>query len=411
MRSSSSTSTRTRPLPAASSPGKKIPVHVSDDKSDKYNTEDTDNGEIILDLGLDVYKAMTGSDRFFGTLISLEDHDRDRHGSPSGQVKRSPTSSQVVDQLTKNNGNRYCGECRRSFADTAALTEHLQSVTHASEFRCCDCEREFGSTKALMQHLQDKSSGIHGPARTFSCAAGGAEGGSCSRCFGSPAAMLQHLESGACPSGMDRQKLNLLVLRSDREGLVSSPAGAAQDLLGEATRRLGEATASGDAKAALDSRDVVSWRSGSSTSGVIQTPSSGMISPSLASPILTPASGYSSALAVPTRGATRCPLCPPTRRPFPTPQSLQQHLKSPAHDAQIFHCPVSPLTFTGVEGQDKATVKWFSTVSGMGQHVESGACVTGGPGFAFEALAPGRGRKRGAGTGPYLIGERSRMVW
>ena len=319
-----------------------------------------------------------------------------------------------MDQLNTNNGNRYCGECRRSFADTAALTQHLESVTHASGFRCCDCERDFGSTKALMQHLQDKvhkpkpapapnrtptcpkctrqfrseealqqhqSSGIHGPARTFSCAAGGAEGGSCSRCFGSPAAMLQHLESGACPSGMDRHKLNLLVLRSDREGLVSSPAGAVQDLLEKATRRLGEATALGDAKAALDSRDVVSWQSGSSTGGVILTPSSSMISPSLASPILTPVSGYSSALAVPTKGATRCPLCPPTRRPFSTPQSLQQHLESPAHDARIFHCPVSPLTFTGVEGQGKATVKWFSTVSGMGQHVESGACVTGGPGF------------------------------
>jgi hypothetical protein len=182
---------------------------------------------------------------------------------------------------------------------------------------------------------------------------------------------------------MDRQKLNLLVLRSDHEGLVSSPAGGVRGLLQEATRRLVTATASGNAVSAIDSRDAVSLRSGSSTGEVILTPSTSMISssPSLASPILTPASGYSSALAVHTKADTRCPLCPPTRRPFPTPQSLQQHLQSPAHDARIFRCPVSPLTFTGMGGQGKATVKWFSTVSGMGQHVESGACATGGPGF------------------------------
>lgn len=353
--------------------------------------------------------------RSFGTQIGLEDHDRDSHGSPSGKAKRSPASNQAAGQLQNNNDNRYCGECRKVFVDAAALAQHLQSSAHASDFRCCDCERSFVSTKALMQHLQDKvhkpkpppapdrtqtchecrrqfrseealrqhqSSEIHRPARTFSCAAGGAGSGSCDRRFGSPAAMLQHLESGACSSGMDRQKLNLLVLRSDHEGLVSDPAGGVQRLLQETTRRLVvKATASGDAMSAIDSRDVVSLRSGSSTGWVALTPSTGMISSSLASPILTPTSGYSSALAVTTKGDTQCPLCPPTRRLFPTPQSLQQHLQSPAHDAQMFRCPVSPLTLTGIGGQGKETVKWFSTVSGMGQHVESGACTTGGPGF------------------------------
>ena len=352
----------------------------------------------------------------------------------------------MVDRLKKNNngGDRYCGECRKHFADAAALRQHLQSAAHASEFRCCDCKRNFVSTEALMQHLEDKvhkpkpaalrlipdriiqttcheckrqfrsnealrqhqSSKIHQPARPFGCAAatGGVGSGSCSRRFGSPAAMLQHLESGACSSGMNRQKLNLLVLRSDHRGLFSSsssssssPAvelvggGEVQDLLHEATHRLVKATASsgGAVSAIIGSRDdVVSlWSSGSSTGGVILTPSTSIMSSSLASPILTPTSGYmySSALAVPTTNkggdGTRCPLCPPTRRPFPSRQSLQQHLQSPVHDARIFRCPVSPLMFTGLHGQQRkkaTTVKWFSTISGMGQHVESGACAIGG---------------------------------
>ncbi|KAK5663821.1 hypothetical protein OQA88_24 [Cercophora sp. LCS_1] len=355
--------------------------------------------------------------RSFHTSIGLKDHERNRHGSLPAKATTRPASSRTVDEPKQSNGDRYCGECRKLFVDAAALMQHLRSAAHASEFRCCDCERNFASTKALMQHLQDKvhkpkpapapdrtqtchecrrqfrteealqqhqSSEIHRPARTFSCAAGGAAGRGCGRRFGSPAAMLQHLESGACPSGMNRHKLNMLVLRSDREGLVSSPAGDVQRLLQEATRQLVKATAagSGDATAAIDSYDVVSLRSGSSTGGVILTPSTSIASSlSLASPILTPTSSCRSALAVPTKGDTRCPLCPSTRRAFPTPQSLQQHLQSPAHDARIFRCPVSPLTFTGMGTQGKATVKWFSTVSGMGQHVESGACTTGGPGF------------------------------
>ncbi|KAK0702787.1 hypothetical protein B0H67DRAFT_595103 [Lasiosphaeris hirsuta] len=352
--------------------------------------------------------------RSFGTQTGLNDHNRDCHGSPSLKAEKSPSGTQATGRLIKNNGDCYCGACQRLFVDSAALTQHLQSAVHASEFRCCDCERNFVSMKALMQHLRDKvhnprptraqnkiqtcqecnrqfrneealrqhqSSSIHQPARSFGCAAGGAGGQSCGRRFGSPAAMLQHLESGACSSGMDRHKLNLMVLRSDTEGLISNPAGAVQGLLGEATRQLAKATRSGDATLATDSRDIVSLRSGSSTGGVILTPSSSLISSSLSSPILTPTSGYSPAVTVFIKGGTRCALCPPTRRPFPTPQSLQQHLQSPAHDARIFHCPVSTPAVTETGRQVKPMVKWFSTVSGMGQHVESGACAKGGPGF------------------------------
>jgi hypothetical protein len=215
--------------------------------------------------------------------------------------------------------------------------------------------------------------------------------------------MLHHLESGGCPSGMNRAKLNMLVVRNDTERAISSPDFALQGLLREATRRLATSRAttptgdmstaatktattstpeSGDDHEAVLTPSSSSGTSGNATSGVMLTPSSTMASASLL--VLTPSSGYSSTV-VSASGGTRCPLCPPTRRQFATLQSLQQHLLSPAHDAQIFHCPVSsPSVFTipgGAPQGKAATVKWFSTLSGMVQHVESGACVGSGADF------------------------------
>ena len=216
--------------------------------------------------------------------------------------------------------------------------------------------------------------------------------------------MLHHLESGGCPSGMNRAKLNMLVLRNDTERVISSPDVAVQGLLREATRRLATSRATtptgdmgtaatktatpstpefgDDYEAVLTPSSSSSGTSGNAMSGVMLTPSSTMVSASLL--VLTPSSGHSSTV-VSASGGTRCPLCPPSRRQFATPQSLQQHLLSPAHDAQIFHCPVSSPSVFSVSGgapQGKAApVKWFSTLSGMGQHVESGACVGSGADF------------------------------
>ncbi|KAK0618931.1 hypothetical protein B0T14DRAFT_197994 [Immersiella caudata] len=349
-------------------------------------------------------------DRSFMTAMSLADHKRGRHGPPPPKATKSSAKSQMGPPK-KEDANRYCGECRKFFPNPNALRQHLLSATHASEFRCCDCERNFVSTQALMRHLQDKvhkpkpapvlerspptcdeckrqfrteealrqhrSSGIHLP-RTFPCAAGG-----CDSRFGSAAGMLQHLESGSCSSGMDRQELHNLVLRSDPEGLISSPRGNVQHLLEEAKHQLVREIEDGNYMSFTDVDDAVSLRSrSSSTSEVILTPSSTMISSSLASPILTPTSSCAStALMMPTKGNTRCPLCPPTRRAFSTSKALEQHLQSAAHDARIFHCPIPPLAFTEMGVQGKAAVKWFSTVSSMAQHVESGACSTSGLGF------------------------------
>ena len=71
-----------------------------------------------------------------------------------------------------------------------------------------------------------------------------------------------------------------------------------------------------------------------------------------------------------------CPLCPIGRKPFKNLEALSNHLSSPAHSPKIFHCP---LALAGYEDERKVSqlIKYFSTLSGLLQHLESGACQGG----------------------------------
>ena len=55
---------------------------------------------------------------------------------------------------------------------------------------------------------------------------------------------------------------------------------------------------------------------------------------------------------------------------------MKNHLSSPAHAPKVFHCP---LYFAGLENDSKVSqlMKYFSTLSGLMQHLESGACQEG----------------------------------
>jgi hypothetical protein len=55
---------------------------------------------------------------------------------------------------------------------------------------------------------------------------------------------------------------------------------------------------------------------------------------------------------------------------------MGNHLSSPAHAPKMFHCP---LVFAGFEDKRKASqlMRYFSTLSGLMQHLESGACQGG----------------------------------
>jgi hypothetical protein len=50
------------------------------------------------------------------------------------------------------------------------------------------------------------------------------------------------------------------------------------------------------------------------------------------------------------------------------------HIASPVHAAPIYHCPVDLLGELGLEGKDKNKKRVFRTLSGLAQHIETGAC-------------------------------------
>lgn len=288
-----------------------------------------------------------------------------------------------------------CCDCKRDFKDDVALANHLRSSkvhkpragTEGNKNRrkqkqqdksrkqdekgrlgakCKECKKTFQTQDALRRHLKSVR---HNPLSNIECLADM----KCKKRFNCPSGQIQHLESGKCVSGMTRAKLNAAVAVNDIRGII---------------------TTGGDA--------VVQW-SLEDTPSVTSTSSS-----QTASPILTPTStdfldSYPpSAIGTPTSTLTAstnlpsmvtlwsrigtdpqaCPLCPPSSTRKFKPGSLRQHLSSKVH-AQVsahlpspmsnkisFHCPRSLM-----DGESKKAVKQFSSVSGLAQHLESGACA------------------------------------
>jgi hypothetical protein len=292
-------------------------------------------------------------------------------------------------------GHCVCGECHRPFASTSALNDHTRDLGHSTEFRCCDCNRSFKNIDALKQHLRDathrpsksshdvsaKSAKVkcpkcpqefishhalqqhitsprHRPFSNIKCIAS-----SCSKRFTTPSGLLHHLESGRCSSGMNRIRLNELASTQDTDRLITRETAA--EVLIEADSQL----LSGNSEISSDSEQLE-----------IMTPSSGGVFLShLSTPgILTPNSGRTpmdSWINLSLRAETSCPFCPSTRPPFCDETALQQHLQSAAHSDRMFFCPLSFLDLSEKGGDTKA--KAFKTLSGLTQHLESGACKGG----------------------------------
>lgn len=98
-------------------------------------------------------------------------------------------------------------------------------------------------------------------------------------------------------------------------------------------------------------------------------PQSGMLTPNSGSPP-PPLEDFSLAMCL------TCPLCPSSRKPFKSLEAKKNHLLSPAHSPKLFHCP---LYFAGSETDRKVSqlMRYFSTLSGLMQHLESGGCQEG----------------------------------
>jgi len=113
--------------------------------------------------------------------------------------------------------------------------------------------------------------------------------------------MTIHLESGTCPSGATRHKVNETIRFYDRNNLITDRLLTYPDSNGS----------------------TETWATSAAWNG----------------------------------HAFECYFCPREFRSLP---ALNQHLKSPAHEQKLYHCP-------------KCAVK-FNVFSGLVQHVESESC-------------------------------------
>ncbi|EHK42821.1 hypothetical protein TRIATDRAFT_300854 [Trichoderma atroviride IMI 206040] len=296
----------------------------------------------------------------------------------------------------------YCNDCDAKFDDQDALRQHTTTVRHAVEFGCCDCNKSFKNFNALNQHLRDKvhekrpvvkklhrceecdrlfvnaaaldqhlQSTVHRPISNLTCMAGKICGVECNARFKSPSAMIAHMESGSCQSGMNRQKLNRLILVQDNDHLITSSSGIFEYSGWASLENEDESvTFSGVMTPSTDSDE-----------GVLLTPSSSQIDfGSLVEGQLTRRSSSGIETESTTSDSTElsqpkyffCPLCPDTKRPFLTRLSLEMHMGSAAHTPKMFHCP--SILFSGEAGKAHREMKNFSTISGLVAHIESGVC-------------------------------------
>ncbi|KAH9035783.1 hypothetical protein EDB85DRAFT_1943106 [Lactarius pseudohatsudake] len=219
----------------------------------------------------------------------------------------------------------YCGVHDRAFKSEYGLQEHYRQSSdhyfcvpcrelfdnysglerHDRDVHdyCTECGRGFQNQNNLQQHLNSKQ---HRPS-TVAC-----PGRGCNRLFISPAALTLHFESGTCPSGMTRSELDRIVVRADRNNYITNPARLICGPLGGYEAPM----------------STSSWATERSWNG----------------------------------RAYECFLC---HSMFNTLDSLNRHLKSPAHDQKIYRCPKLDCRIE------------FVTLSALCQHVERGTCGVG----------------------------------
>ncbi|KAH6715897.1 hypothetical protein DL95DRAFT_344278 [Leptodontidium sp. 2 PMI_412] len=172
---------------------------------------------------------------------------------------------------------------------------------------------------------------------------------------------------------MTKTKLNTAIVANDTGRIITSGGVTAQWLLEDNP----SATSTSQIRSPILTPTSTEFLD-SYPSSAILTPTSTLSTSTSFHPILT--------LQPRTRsGDQTCPLFPPSRTRTFNPSALQQHLSSSVHtqpsgplpslvpEEISFHCPRALIA----EGSSKKAVKQFSTVSGLAQHLESGACGGG----------------------------------
>ncbi|TVY33154.1 hypothetical protein LOCC1_G008421 [Lachnellula occidentalis] len=354
--------------------------------------------------------------RSFAQKPALEAHQRESmHASCYNCDVVSPTralhalhmkSHSPVSAVSLSSATQFrCCDCQRDCKSERALADHLRSrkgVKNKQQKKkqnqqeegsqkngCKKCNVTFKNRGALTRHL---TSVRHHPLSDIKCLADA----KCKKQFNCPSGQLHHLESGKCVSGMTKTKLNAAIAAKDTGQIIASGGATAKSLLEE--------------------NPSVSASSTSQIRSPILTPTSTeFLDTYPPSAILTPTStlstetNFHSMLTIrlrPRVGFQTCPLCPSSRTRKFQESALQQHLSSSFHaqvsmslpllvpDEISFHCP---RTMMG-EGSKNTPLKQFSTVSGLTQHLESGAC-DGGRGTFRRAVEYVQEEMKGMGLG------------
>ena len=312
--------------------------------------------------------------RKFTTSDGLEQHITAIHPWQCGHCKERFRSLKFLNKHRSSTTHCFCRSCNEHFDLPVDLIRHQKTASHVDQFRCCDCERDFASGVALEQHLRDKKhtirpkqketficdecnrnflnkgalqqhrrSLVHHPISNLKCF-----DTRCQKHFKCPSSLLHHLESGACASGLDREKLNNLICAYDTDCIISG-----QRLINAFDHVYGESS------------------DGSSDTETIYTPNSTSSDASLSVSLLTRLNLIDLELeekAAP--GNIRCRDCTKT---FASTTSLEQHRNSAAHARSMFHCPIVLLDGKHASGPTRS----FTTLGGLAQHLEAKACVGG----------------------------------
>ncbi|EMR67222.1 putative zinc finger protein [Eutypa lata UCREL1] len=260
-----------------------------------------------------------------------------------------------------------CGTCHRDFVSVRAREQHMDALGHSQPTHECDtCSKYFGNRAAVVQHMNasnhwmydcplcdetwpskdkvdkhvieyhhhckdcDRTFGdynrikMHLNSRTHRRSEMGCP--FCKRAFVSATGLSHHLESGSCPKApsLDRDMVYKLVRSKDPNGIVS--------------------------------KKLIGWHGSSK---------------------------YEATGQAWNGSAWECYFC---HRDFNTKTGLDQHLNSPIHQQNLYHCPNRMDC-----GKD------FKSLAGVMNHLESESC-----GFTrFEKVQTGF---RGVVGGDRLIG-------
>lgn len=365
----------------------------------------------------------------FAAAESLEQHSATLHINICSMCGKNFNSAEALRQHQIASEHSYCNQCKIFFDDEESMKQHKRVRNHlvnpgahdqkkkspgdTAEFHCCDCDRDFVSEQALNQHSHTEvrktkshpcpkckrifgsqsalsnhmASLAHKPLSDVKCVASS----DCKARFSSPSGLVHHLESGMCCSGMTRKRLNGLVQTNDVDRVIS--AGPKPKDLISSTPQDPDSDSDSDSNDGVPIYTPVS--SGSltptlrpSVSDMLNTLlSENPSSDSLLSGLLTPRSSIdlSDRTLTPTITSLFCPLCPSTRQAFVNTKALEMHLASPKHAPRVFHCPENLLLPPSAAGKKQnhaaGLSKQFSTLSGLTQHLESGACKGGKAGL------------------------------